>query len=215
MTIEWTVEQDIGHVTLSVPPSNTMTMAFFTEMKALIPEITHLQNLKGIIITGKGRHFSSGADISELLLNADETIMLDNYRVLSLLEQMEIPVVSAIRGVCLGSAFELTLFSHFRLCSEDAVIGLPESTFNLMPGLGGTQRVAALTGKARAIEIILRGQTFPAADALEMGLVDAVVPKNEVLPFAVSFIQSLPDGFRKADRNVLLYKYLKPFNVNG
>jgi len=136
------------------------------------------------------------ADISELLANIDHQTMLENYRAFVNLEQLEIPVISAIRGVCLGSAFELALFSHFRICSEDAVLGLPESTFNLMPGIGGIQRVSALTGKAIAMEIILHGNTFTGGDALEMGLVDAVVPKREVLPLSNAFANAFPGIFR-------------------
>ncbi|MEI7895971.1 MAG: enoyl-CoA hydratase/isomerase family protein [bacterium] len=215
MTIQWTIEEGIGRITLCQPPSNTMTMGFFEEMQLLVQTISKTDGLKAIIISGSGRHYSSGANISELLVNLDDQKMLDNYRAFVMLEQLKTPVISAIRGVCLGSAFELALFSHFRFCADDAVLGLPESTFNLMPGLGGIQRVAALAGKAKAVEIILRGITFSAADALEMGLVDAVVPKGEVLPLSLSFAKSLPAGVHLSDRAACLFKYLKPSHATG
>ena len=215
MTIQWTIEQGIGRLNLNQPPSNTMTMGFFREIKVLIAEISTIKALKAVIISGNGRHYSSGADISELLGNVDAPTMLENYQAFIMLEQLEVPVISAIRGVCIGSAFELALFSHFRICSEDAVLGLPESTFNLMPGLGGIQRVAALAGKAKAIEIILRGITFSATDAREMGLADAVVSKTEVLPLAIAFANAIPSNFLKSDRKVYLHKYLKPLHAIG
>ncbi len=213
MTLQWTVEQGIGRLTLHQPPSNTMTMEFFRELQALMREIALLKPLKAIIISGSGRHFSSGADIDELLVSADHQTMLENYRALVLLEQLTIPVISAVRGVCLGSAFELALFSDFRICAADAVLGLPESTFNLMPGLGGIQRAAALTGKAAAIGIILRGDTFPAEDALRMGLVDAVVPKRNLQMISMAFATALPVNFVKADRVICLHKFLKPLHA--
>lgn len=215
MTLQWNIEEGIGRLTLDQPPTNSTTMCFFREFHGLMIEIQSLRNLKAIIISGTGRHYSSGADIAELLHHVDEQTMLYNYQACVMLEQLEIPVISAIRGVCLGSAFELALFSHFRLCSSDAVLGLPESTFNLMPGLGGISRVAALAGKAKAIEIILRGNTFPALDALEMGLADAVVSKNDLLPLSLSFAQAMPVNFNVADRKIYLHKYLKQMHATG
>jgi enoyl-CoA hydratase len=210
MTIQWTIEQGIGRLTLSQPPSNTMTMAFFQEMQVLMREMPARHDLRAIIISGSGRHYSSGADISELLGHVDHKVMLDNYQAFVTLEQLEVPVISAIRGVCLGSAFELALFSHFRICAEDAVLGLPESTFNLMPGIGGIQRVAALAGRAKAIGLILRGMTFSAQDALEMGLVDAIVPRNEVMPISLAFANALPGYVPASDRMIAMHKFLKP-----
>jgi len=185
-------------------------MRFFEELHVLVREISTMNDLKAIVISGNGRHYSSGADINELLQNVDQRTMCDNYHAFIMLEQLEIPVISAIRGVCLGSAFELALFSRFRICARDAVLGLPESTFNLMPGIGGIQRVAALAGKAKAIEIILRGITFSAMDALEMGMVDAVVPGNRVIPLSMEFANALPEIVYKPDRELCLHKFLKP-----
>ena len=215
MHLQWTIEHGIGRLTLNQPPSNTMTMDFFREMQTLVNSISSILDLKAIIISGNGRHYSSGADISELLSHVDNQAMLGNYRTFIMLEKLKIPVISAIRGVCLGSAFELALFSHFRICSEDAVLGLPESTFNLMPGIGGIHRVAALSGKAKAIEIVMRGITFSAADALEMGLVDAIVPKSEVLSLSIAFANALPVHFHQVDRALCLYKFLKPLHAKS
>ncbi len=189
-------------------------MAFFDNMRQLVFEITSSEDLKAVIIHGNGRHYSSGADINELLHNVDEQIMVENYRSFTMIEELEIPVISAIRGVCLGSAFELALFSHFRVCSDDAVLGLPESTFNLMPGIGGIKRVAMLAGNAKAIELTLRGNTFPASDALAMGLVDVVVPKGEVIPLAMNFAKLLPKKIEKGNRRFYLHKFLRPLNAS-
>ena len=214
-TIQWTVEYGTGMLMLDQPPSNTMTMDFFREMKVIMDEITAGQDLKAVIIFGNGRHYSSGADISELLQHVDQQVMLENYRAFAQLEHLDIPVISAIRGVCLGSAFELALFSHFRICSTDAVLGLPESSFNLIPGIGGIQRVAKLAGMAKAIEITLRGNTFPAAEALAMGLVDIVVPKGQVLDLAITFARVLPWNTDKVNRQFYLHKYLNQLHATA
>jgi enoyl-CoA hydratase/carnithine racemase len=210
MTLLFKIEQDIGQLMINQPPSNTMTLDFFQEFKMLMDKIPTMKNLKAIVISGSGRHYSSGADITELLGNVDEQTMMKNYRAFIMLEQLSIPVISAIRGVCLGSAFELALFSHFRICAEDAVLGLPESNFNLMPGIGGIQRVESLAGRAKAMDIILRGVTFPAADALEMNLVDAIVPRGQVLPLASALASKVPTNFQNVNRKVIIHKFLKP-----
>ena len=190
-----------------------MTLRFFQEFRVWADLMAHETGLKAIIIYGKGRHFSAGADLDELLENIDEAVMLANYQSFLKIGQLGIPVISAVRGVCLGSAFELALFCHFRICAVDAVLGLPETTFNLMPGLGGIQRVANLAGKAKALEIILRGMTFTARDALEMGLVDVVVPKSAVLAVARNLARALPEKFVKEGKALYLHKFSKILNV--
>jgi enoyl-CoA hydratase/carnithine racemase len=210
MGMIWSIENGIGRLMISQPPSNVMTMEFFREFLVLMHNISTMKDLQAIIISGEGRHYSSGADISELLASVDHQTMLENYRAFVILENLEIPVISAIRGVCLGSAFEMALFSHFRICSIEAVLGLPESTFNLMPGLGGIHRVAELAGNATAIRLTLHGNTFSAMEALEMRLVDAVVPKKEVIQLAVDFANRLSANILKADRTVCIHKFLKP-----
>ena len=214
MAIRWSVEEGIGRLMMDQPPSNTMTMQFFTEFRHWIDIVLNETGLKAIIIHGNGRHFSSGADLNELLDNLDKQLMIENYRSFTMLEQLGIPVISSIRGVCLGSAFELALFSNFRICADDAVLGLPEATFNLMPGIGGIKRTVALSGKSKALEIILRGLTFSASDALAMGLVDAVVPKKDALPVALNFARALPEKMMKGYRDIYLKKFLNPLNVS-
>lgn len=211
----------IGHLVLNQPPSNKMTLDFFAEFNHLVQRIEKSEEIQGLIISGYGRHFSSGTDLPAILdVVEQKTILgvsgqpvtipdflLKNYLSLRTLELLPFPVVSAIRGACLGSAMELTLFSHFRFCSEDAVFGLPESTFNLIPGLGGISKVAYLSGKAKAMEFILKGNTFPAAEALILKLVDKILPKKDLIHQAVLFVKSISSGYRKEKRRL----YLKNF----
>jgi enoyl-CoA hydratase/carnithine racemase len=197
-----------------------MTLDFFSELGHLLDEISGMKELKALVISGQGRHYSAGADLGQLLsLVKNEsgkdaggshlglTAFLDkNHRTFLTLESLTIPVISAIRGVCLGSAFELALFSHFRFCGEDAIFGLPESTYNLIPGIGGTSRVTAICGTAKAMEIVLRGNTFAAEDALACGLVDAIFPKKEVVDRSIEFALKLTSSYKKEKAKLYLNK---------
>jgi len=207
-SIAWTIQNDIGHAILNHPPSNTMSFSFFAEFRHLIDLISGIKPLKAIIISGQGRHFSSGANIDELITDFDLETLTENYLAFQRLEQLDIPVVAAISGVCLGSALELALCCHFRLCTEDAVFGLPESTYNLMPGIGGISRLLKITGKAKAVELVLRGNTFSACDALEIGLVDLIVSKKELHTKSISFAGAIPHNHKLFAREVIVNKLL-------
>jgi len=123
-TIRFSNLDGILHLELNQPPSNTMTLPFFIEFARAVDQVSIMKGIRGLIITGRGRHFSSGADLSSLLnhisdhaiLNPDSSLkkipdfLLDNYQTLMQLEQFPFPVIAMIRGVCLGSALELALF---------------------------------------------------------------------------------------------------------
>ena len=220
-TILLQIDEGIGRLELNTPPSNTMTMKFFTEFSSVLEFISNSQEFKDLVITGHGRHYSSGADVPVLLkeilekTKTDEhgrlTVVPDflsnNYRSLLMLESFSIPIISAIRGVCLGSALELALFSHFRLCGEDAVFGLPEASFNLVPGLGGIYKLACISGEALALERVLKGSTFTAEDALKYKIIDKIVPKKALMPTAFNFAREVMQDFRVEKRGLYIKKY--------
>lgn len=219
-TISFQLTDGIGHLILNKPPSNRMNIRFFDELGQLAEEIRNIPGLKAIVISGSGRHFSSGANLDELLslvtqgshgLDNDQQIVLEefldkNYHTFLFFENLEIPVISAIRGVCLGSAFEFALFSHFRFCGEDAVLGLPETTYHLIPGIGGISRIAALSGKLNALEVVLKGNTFSALEALEMNLVDRIIPKKKVVRAAIDFARIIMHDYHKGKSKLYLHK---------
>lgn len=220
-SIRWSITDHIGELILNRPPSNEMDAVFFEEMDRLLPVATTRKDLEGIIVSGAGRHFSSGVVLDELLKRIavsdfsddpggeKDHFLLNNYRSFLRLKATPIPVVAAIRGVCIGSAFELTLLCHFRICTPDAVFGLPETSFNLIPGLGGIRQMKDLAGNARAIELILHGSTFSAEEALALNLVDAIVPKNELHETAASFIRKISENYRREKRPLYLTRYLR------
>lgn len=212
--LRWTFSEGIGYLYLDHPPSNEMNQAFLEEFERIIPVIRRESSLRGIICSGNGRHFSSGANLDELL-SANRDIHFDemhkHYRSLSFIEEINIPVVAAIRGVCIGAAFELALLCHFRICTEDSVMGLPETTFNLMPGLGGVRKMAELAGKAKTLELVLRGATFGAQDAMALGLTDLIVPKKALMETAVSLIEFVSPDYDRLRRALYVNRYIDKY----
>lgn len=214
MRLEWTVTDAIGVLTLCDPPSNTMSMACFRDLGDHVRAIRDDSRIKAVVVTGSGRHFSSGANLGELLNSIDEDRMFGNYLSLSGLGELPIPVIAAIQGVCLGSAFELALSCHFRISSKDAVIGLPETTFHLMPGLGGVHRLASLAGISTAIELILKGDTLPASRALELGLIDMVSDRKALHQTAIGFARFLAEKpFIRGYEKIYLHTFKKAANT--
>lgn len=128
---------------------------------------------------------------------ATSALLTDNLRSFRFFEEAKVPVVAAIRGVCLGSAMELALFCHARICGAGAVLGLPESSFGLIPGCGGIHQLQALTGLSRTIELVLTGSTFDAEEAYRWKIVDKIVGKNDAVSTAVDVIRSVGPGYNK------------------
>jgi enoyl-CoA hydratase len=116
---------------------------------------------------------------------------LDHFR---FFQRCGVPVVAAIRGVCLGSALELALFCHRRVCGQGAVLGLPESTFGLLPGCGGVSRLTSLAGTGRSLELILSGETYSAEEAFRWNIVDLICEKDYVIREAERLIERINSG---------------------
>jgi enoyl-CoA hydratase/carnithine racemase len=212
--ISWEIVDKIGYLSFIDNPQNRMDSIFFQELNHLTKSVITQSSVKAIVIHGKGRHFSSGANIDELIEKVKDEddgpeTLTSNYGSFQFFEELNVPVIAVLRGVCLGSALELALHCHFRLCSEDALLGLPESTFGLMPGAGGITKILEIAGKAKAIELALRGNTFNAEDALQWGVVDAVFSKKEVLEEAELLAKLTSTNYRKYNKKDYLSNLLK------
>jgi len=219
-TLSFDFTDGIGHIIIDQPPSNMMTVEFFLELGLLVERLKNLDGLKAIVISGQGRHFSSGAQLDELLnlVNGENPrdngekvknlpdFLEKNFESFLFFEKVNIPVISAIRGACLGSALEFALFTHYRFCGEDAVFGLPETTFNLLPGIGGISRVALLSGKSSTLELVLRGNTFSAEEALKLKIVDKILPRKKVVELAMDFAGSIMNDYRKGKEKLFIQK---------
>ena len=148
-----------------------------------------------LIVTGAGeKSFISGADINELAVldpRGAEEISRFGQRVLEALERSSKPVIAAVNGYAFGGGCELALACHMRLASENAVLGLPEVSLGIIPGYGGTQRLPRLVGTGRALEIMLSGRRIKADEAERIGLVNRVVPREQLLAEAEKLAQAM------------------------
>ena len=187
-------EDKIGVLTMDVPGEtmNTLRAEFADEISDLMKEISSNSDLQGLVlISGKKDSFVAGADVT--MIDACETaadaekLSLEGHRVMGELEALNIPVVAAIHGPCLGGGLELALACHIRVCTESSktVLGVPEVMLGLLPGSGGTQRLPRLIGVAKSLDLMLTGKQVRGKQALKMGLVDEVVPETVLLEVAV------------------------------
>lgn len=176
----------LGWVTINRPEKlNALNAETIRELKAAFGELEKDGGVKAIILTGAGdKAFVAGADISELsgLDEArGEAYAREGQELTLMMENFPKPVLAAINGFALGGGTEIALACHVRVASENAKLGQPEVKLGLIPGFGGTQRLARLVGKGRAMELILSGRLVEAREAEQMGLVNKVVPPASLL----------------------------------
>lgn len=177
---------------------NALSHETRAEIGRAVNELGADDNVRAIIVTGSGQKaFSSGADIAELeALDTGQEGFEHARRSHALLFAMHAlpkPVIMAVNGYALGGGCELALAGDIILASENAQFGLPEVGLGIIPGFGGTQRLPRLIGRTRALEIILTGRRLRASEALEMGLVNRVVPLEELIPTAQDIARTIAE----------------------
>jgi enoyl-CoA hydratase len=175
---------------------NALNRATLAELHTAIADAFDSESVGGIIITGAGeKAFVAGADIAEFArfdsAKGEEMARTGHTQVFNLIENGKKPVIAAINGFALGGGLELALACHIRIASNNAKMGLPEVSLGLIPGYGGTQRLTALVGKGRAMEMILTGDMITAEDAYEFGLVNHVTSLEELLPGAEAIMNRI------------------------
>ncbi|MDQ3278372.1 MAG: enoyl-CoA hydratase-related protein [Bacteroidota bacterium] len=173
-------------VTINRPDKlNALNRDVMTDLNAVLDEIESNTEIKAVILTGAGKKgFVAGADITEFLdLSKEEGMALakKGQDIFFRIENNRKPIVAAVNGFALGGGCELAMACHFRTASENAKFGQPEVNLGLIPGYGGTQRLVHLIGKGRALELLLSGNMIDAQTALQFGLVNHVVPGEDLL----------------------------------
>ncbi|WP_106751828.1 3-hydroxyacyl-CoA dehydrogenase NAD-binding domain-containing protein [Pannonibacter carbonis] len=166
-----TREGDLALVTLNNPPVNALSTALRAGIVAALAEAAADPAVKGIVMTGAGRGFCAGADITEFGKPPREPFLPD---VIAAIEACPKPVVAAIHGPALGGGLEVALGAHARVAAPSAKMGLPEVKLGLIPGAGGTQRLPRLIGPAAAVKLIVSGEPVGDAEALKLGIVTEV-----------------------------------------
>ncbi len=189
------LDGDIFVITINRPDKlNALNRTVIEELSRAIDEVYTNPSIKSAIITGSGpKSFVAGADISEFssldAAGGKALAQRGQDLVFSKIENSPKPVIAAVNGFALGGGCELAMSCHFRVASEQAKFGQPEVNLGLIPGYGGTQRLVQLIGKGRAMELLMTGNMIDAGTALQYGLVNQVVPADELLPKAKSILQ--------------------------
>lgn len=193
-------ENQIALVTINRPKVlNALNAELIRQLSLAFGNLEKENDVQVIILTGSGeKAFVAGADIKELSeLNAQSALAFAQ-RGLALMQQIEehrLPVIAAINGFALGGGCEIALACDIRIAIETAKIGLPEVSLGLIPGFGGTQRLARLVGRGRAKQMMFSGEHINAAKALELGLIDTLVPADwKEVPQDDGTLKSKPDG---------------------
>ena len=185
------VERDgaVAIVTINRPKVlNALNSQTLDEIRRVALELKRDETIRAVVLTGAGdKSFVAGADISELAVQTPtggKEHAHQGQHVLNLIESMGKPVIAAINGFCLGGGCELAMACTLRIAADTARIGQPEINLGLIPGFAGSQRLARLVGKGRALEMILTGAPITAAEAWRIGLINRVVPAAELLTAA-------------------------------
>jgi 2-oxoglutaroyl-CoA hydrolase len=173
-------ERGVATITLDVPGKlNRVSMAEREQLAHLFAELGADDGIRAIVVTGAGDAFTAGGDIAGFL-EVDALHLSALARNVAAPERCPKPVIAKLRGYAFGVGLELALACDFRIAADDVQLGLPEIKLGMIPGSGGTQRLARLIGLGRAKDAIMRGRRIPAAEALELGLVTEVVPVDEL-----------------------------------
>ena len=188
-TVIYDVRDEVAILTVDNPPVNPLSDGVRTGLYESLIKAEEDSTVKGVVLTGNGRAFIAGADISEFGGNV-EGVSLNE--VFSKLENCSKPVVAAINGIALGGGLETALCCNYRIADKNAFVGLPEVNLGLLPGGGGTQRLPRLTGPSEALKMMLSGSHVPAKKALNMGIVDKI--SENVVEESIDFVKEVAEN---------------------
>ena len=202
------VENSIQVITINRPSKlNALNMVTIEELSRALVASDKETSVRVVIITGAGeKAFVAGADISEFsefsVEEGKDLSKKGHDQLFSRIDQMKTPVIAAVNGFALGGGLELAMAAHVRIFSENARVGLPETSLGVIPGYGGTQRLAQIAGKGRAMQMVLSAEMIDAATALNYGITNKVVPLEELMEaakkMAKKIIKNSPMAVAKA-----------------
>ncbi len=195
--VNLTVADGVGTIRLDRPKMNALNVQVQDEIQAAAAEAAANDDVRAVVIYGGERVFAAGADIKEMadMSYADMVRRSGPLQAsLSAVAAIPKPTVAAITGYALGGGCELALCADYRIAAEDAKLGQPEILLGIIPGAGGTQRLSRLVGPSKAKDIIFTGRFVDAAESLQIGLVDKVVPAAEVYDAAVAWASQFSRG---------------------
>lgn len=187
----------VAVIRLDRPPMNAINAQLRDELRAAAEAVSARHDVRAVVVYGGPKVFAAGADIKEMA-DAGYPEMVSRGAALSVavtaIARIPKPVVAAIAGYALGGGCEVALAADFRVCGDNAKLGQPEIQLGLIPGAGGTQRLARLIGPARAKDLVFTGRFVDADEALRIGLVDRVVAPDDVLAESVALARRFCAG---------------------
>jgi len=202
-------DERVGIVTLNRPKElNAINFQLVSELANALEELDRDEEIRCMVITGAGeKAFAAGADIKEMSGKSPVEMMLGGFQAWERIRRIQKPLIAAVGGYALGGGCELAMHCDMIVASEDARFGQPEITLGVIPGAGGTQRLARTLGKYRTMEMVLTGVQATAQEMADRGLVNRVVPKGEHLSEAVKLAKEVaargPIAVRLAKQAVL------------
>jgi len=225
LTVEIRLEDGILWAKINRPESlNAINEEVVAGLKKVVNTVKEDKSVRVVVVTGEGKAFSAGADIkmfSKSTTFQARQVVEDLGKVLEEFEDLAVPVIAAVNGIALGGGCELAMACDIIIASENARFGQPEINLGIIPGAGGTQRLARLIGWKKAMELCLTGRIISAQEAYELGLVNKIVPHDKLLeevkkiaeaiklksPYAVMLVkQSVNRGFKASLNNGLRYE---------
>ena len=183
--VNYSVNENIAILEVDNPPVNPLSSGVRAGLSEYIAKANNDESIEGIILTGAGRSFIAGADISEFGQKPDGP---DLHTALKEIEFSKKPVLAAINGTALGGGLETALVCNYRMGTNKAIVGLPEVNLGLLPGAGGTQRLPRLIGPSQALKMMIAGTPMSAKKALQQGVIDAI-SENSLMDDAIAFLQ--------------------------
>jgi enoyl-CoA hydratase/carnithine racemase len=187
----------VAVVRLMRPPMNALNTQMQNELLAAAQSVSTDESVRAVVLYGGERAFAAGADVKEFAGQDHAAMVRDAQRLsetLGAFARVPKPVIAAVTGYALGGGCEVALAADFRVSADNARWGQPEILLGIIPGGGGSQRLARLIGPAKAKDLIFTGRMVGAAEALEMGFVDVVVPADEVYSTAVAMAAKFATG---------------------
>ncbi|MGZ3590266.1 MAG: 3-hydroxyacyl-CoA dehydrogenase NAD-binding domain-containing protein [Thermodesulfobacteriota bacterium] len=188
-TVKVEVKDGVAVLALNNPPVNQLSEHFVREMADALIQAAADPAIKAAILTGTGKNFIAGADITEIQKVKDRNVILprvmENHRFINGIENSPKPVIAAINGHCLGGGLEIAMACHYRIAAQGVEIGQPEVKIGLFPGAGGTQRLPRLIGFPDALQMIATGNPISAEEGLKKGVLDEVVQNHQLLDHAL------------------------------
>lgn len=188
---------NIQTLTINRPSKlNALNQKTIEELSTAIEVAEANSMIRAIIITGKGdKAFVAGADISEFSsFSAEQGKALSKKghdKLFNRIDHLKIPVIAAVNGFALGGGLELAMAAHIRIFSENAKVGLPETSLGIIPGYGGTQRLAQIAGKGRAMQLILSAEIINASTAFDYGIANAIFPLENLMEASVKHAEKI------------------------